>query len=95
MPCGLGLSYILNEELKIFILNQILLGQYSEGGWNGGMVQAWERRKLHSGFRLESMKYGDHLRRLRRRWENGIKMYLEKIILEVVNWTELARDKNG
>lgn len=58
------------------------------------MVQAWERRKLHRGFRLESVKYGDLLRRPRRRWENDIKMCLDEIILEVVNWTELARDKN-
>jgi len=73
VPRGLRLSYILNEELTIFTLNQILLGQYNEGGWNGGMVQAWERRKLHRGFRLENMKYRDLLRRPRRRWENDIK----------------------
>jgi len=58
------------------------------------MVQAWERRKLHRGFRLEIMKYRDLVRRPRRRWEHDIKMCLEEIILEVVNWTELARDKN-
>ena len=94
VPSGLSLSYILNEELMIFTLNQLHLGQYNEGRWNGVMVQAWERRKLYSGFRLESMKYRDLLRRPRRRWENDIKMYLEEIILEVVIWTELARDKN-
>jgi len=40
------------------------------------------------------MNYRDLLRRPRRRWKTDIKMCLEEIILEVVNWTELARDKN-
>ena len=87
MPRGLRLSYTLNEELMIFTLNQILLGQYNEGRWNGGMVQAWERKKLHRRFWLEAMKYRDLLRRPRRRWENDIKMCLEEIVLEVVHWT--------
>jgi len=43
---------------------------------------------------LESMNYRGLLRRPRRRWKNNIKMCLEEIILEVVNWTELARDRN-
>ena len=48
MPRGLRLSYTLNEELMMFTLNQILLGQYNEGRWNGGMVQASERKKTAS-----------------------------------------------
>jgi hypothetical protein len=87
VPRGLRLSYTLNEELMVFTLNQILLGQYNEEKWNGGMVQAWERRKLRRGFRLETMKYRDLLRRPSRRWENDIKTCREEIILEVVNWT--------
>lgn len=51
-------------------------------------------KKIAERFRLESMRYGDLLRRPSRRWENDIKMCLEEIILEIVNWTELARDKN-
>lgn len=43
---------------------------------------------------MESMKYRYLLRRPRRRWENDIKMCLEEITLEVVEWTEPARDKN-
>ena len=72
----------------------VLLRQSNEGGWKRGIVQAWERRKSRRGFRLERMKYRDLWRRPRRRWESDIKMYLEEILLEVVNWTELARDEN-
>lgn len=72
VPRGLRLSYTLNEELMIFTLNRLLLGQYNEGRWNGGMCQAWERRKLNRGFRLETTKYRDLLRRPRRTWENDI-----------------------
>lgn len=43
---------------------------------------------------MEIMKYRYLSRRPRRRWENDIKMCLEEIILEFVEWIELARDKN-
>jgi hypothetical protein len=44
MPRELKLSYILYEELMICILNQILLGQYSEGEWNGDGASVGEKK---------------------------------------------------
>jgi hypothetical protein len=35
------------------------------------------------------------LRRLRRRWEDNIKMGLRKIGLEGVDWINLAQDRDG
>jgi hypothetical protein len=48
---------------------------------------------VFTGFWLGGPKEGKRpLRRLRRRWEDNIKMDLRKIVIDGANWIQLAQD---
>jgi hypothetical protein len=49
---------------------------------------------MHTQFWLESLQGGDHLGRLKCRWEDDIKMDLREISLEDVDWIYLVQDRD-
>jgi hypothetical protein len=49
---------------------------------------------MHIGYLWESQKVRDPLGRPRRRWVNNIKMDLEEIELDGIDWIDLSRDRD-
>jgi hypothetical protein len=50
------------------------------------------KRKMHTEFWWRSLKVRDHWKRHRSRWNYPIKMDLEEVWLDAVNWSNLARN---
>jgi hypothetical protein len=57
------------------------------------MWYAWEGGEACTKFWWESLKEKGHFERPRRRWEDGIKMYLREVGLGV-EWIHLVQDRN-
>jgi hypothetical protein len=61
--------------------------------WAGHVARMWERRGLYSGL-VGKPERKSPLGRPRRRWENNIKMYLQGVGFEGMDWIDLAQDRD-
>ena len=62
--------------------------------WAGHVARMGERRGVYRV--LLGKSDGKRQRgRLRRRWEDNIKIDLQEVVYGVMNWIELAQDRDG
>jgi len=59
-----------------------------------GHVARMGRGEVYTGVWWRNLKERDHLGRPRRRWEDNIKMDLQEVECEGMDWMELAQDRN-
>jgi hypothetical protein len=84
-----------NEELHNLYSSPDIIRQIKSRRmrWAGHVARMGEERKVYKV--LVGKPEGKRpLRRLRRRWEDGIKMYFAEVDLGVVDWIRLAQDRD-
>ena len=57
----------------------------------GHVARMWERKGVYM-FLVGKLEGKGPLGRPRRRWEDNIKMHLQEVVFEGVDWIELAQD---
>jgi len=91
--CNVKCDYIV-RSLMICTPHQILFRWSNRDEWDGwGILHEWGREEVHTGFWWGNVWETDHLERLKRRWEDNIKMDIQGVACaegEGVAWTWLS-----